>query len=308
MRTLIIIIISTFLISCSVNKSSNTEINERLIESFEQAYQSGQWEQALSYIDTLRARKVNLNILPIEAECYAGLGQHEKAISLLENEIKLDTMKNIYYVHSTLGNVYTHKSNFNKAIEHYKKSIQIRPTYARPYINIGDIYNHLNEKDSCVYYYLSAIKLFAENNFFNEVVDFSQRVISIDSLNIEGYKFLQYGFQSLDNHKDAVSVGLILDDIITSNDLQGSDEKHLNWLFTGISAYKCGDIQLSHELIYSSIQQETVRRDYGWLAYCHLSAIQNKLGNNDLAKQYADIATKVDSMKTAEYIKDLLGQ
>ena len=42
MRTLIIIIISTFLISCSVNKSSNTEINERLIESFEQAYQSGQ--------------------------------------------------------------------------------------------------------------------------------------------------------------------------------------------------------------------------------------------------------------------------
>lgn len=37
MRTLIIIIISTFLISCSVNKSSNTEINERLIESFEQA-------------------------------------------------------------------------------------------------------------------------------------------------------------------------------------------------------------------------------------------------------------------------------
>ena len=207
MKSLIYTILLALLISCTDGTKSIELENERLIESFEQAYQSGQWHQALSYIDTLRARKVNLNILPIEAECYAGLGQHEKAISLLDNEIKLDTMKNIYYVHSALGNVYTHKSDFNKAIEHYKKSIQIRPTYARPYINIGDIYNHLNEKDSCVYYYLSAIRLFAENNFFNEVVDFSQRVISIDSLNIEGYKFLQYGFQSLDNHKDAVSVG-----------------------------------------------------------------------------------------------------
>lgn len=160
-------------------------------------------------------------------------------------------MKNIYYIHNALGNIYSYKSDYNKAIEHYKKSIQIQPTYARSYINVGDIYNHFNEKDSCVHYYLSAIKLFSENSFFNEVIDLSQRVISITSFNIDGYKFLQYGYRSQGQYKKAVLVGLKLDEFLTSKDEQ--NEKYLNRLFTGLSAYKCGDYQLSNELIYSSI-------------------------------------------------------
>lgn len=291
------------LLSCS-SKNSLDERKDLLINCFENAYQSGNWEQALRYIDTLRTLKVNLNIQPIEAECYAGLGQHEKAISLLENEIKLDTMKNIYYIHNALGNIYSYKSDYNKAIEHYKKSIQIQPAYARSYINVGEIYNHLNEKDSCVHYYLSAIELFSENSFFNEVIDLSQRVISIDSLNIDGYKFLQYGYRSKAQYKNAVLVGLRLDKILTSKEEQ--NEKFLNRLFTGLSAYKCGDYQLSYELIYSSIQREEVMRNYGWFAFCYLSAVQNKLGDDKLAKQYADYAMQMDSVKTTKFIKELL--
>ena len=111
MKNIINLLFLILLLSCST-KNSSEERKELLINSFESAYQSGKWEQALRYIDTLRTLKVNLNILPIEAECYAELGQHEKAISLLENEIKLDTMKNIYYIHNTLGNIYSYKKDY----------------------------------------------------------------------------------------------------------------------------------------------------------------------------------------------------
>lgn len=305
MKKIIHLLFFIILFSCSTKHSSDDR-KESLISRFENAYGSGQWQEALNYIDTLRTLKVNLFILPIEAECYAGLGQHEKAISMLENEIRLDTMKNIYYIHSALGNVYSHKNEYNIAIEHYKKSIKLRPTYARPYINIGDIYMNFNKIDSCVYYYLSAIELFAENRFFNEVIDFSHRVISLDSLNLDGYKFLQYGYQSQGQYKNAVSVGLKLDEILSSK--EEINEKQLNRLFTGLSAYKCSDYLLSYELIYSSIQAEEVRSDYGWLAFCYLSAIQNKLGDDELAKEYADYAMQMDSDKTTRFIKELLEQ
>lgn len=294
-----------FIFACSASNPQNDQ-KEQYVDSFEKAYKSGQWELALKYLDTLRLQKIDLNLLPVEAECYAGLGQYDKAISLLENEIKVhtDTTQGIHYIYHTLGNVYYHKGDYKNALYKYKTAVQLRPSYARPYIYIADIYQKLNEKDSCVFYYMTAIRLFAANKYFDEVIDFSNRIISVDSLNIDGYEFLYYGYHSKGMYKEAVTVGLKLDELLDPS--KNLDKKHTNYLFTGVSAHWLGDYQLAYELINLSIQSQVVLDDYGWMAFCYLSAIQTKLGNNELAKKYADYALLIDSVKTQEYIKDLL--
>jgi len=51
------------------------------------------------------------------------------------------------------------KGNTNEALDHYQKAVELKPNYANPYNNIGNIFSKKNDFDSAIPYYLDAIRL-----------------------------------------------------------------------------------------------------------------------------------------------------
>ena len=73
----------------------------------------------------------------------------------------------------------------DSAIACYDKVINMRPTYARPYVSEGEIYTIKGEKQKAIARYLEAIRLFEENDFIVETEYFCNRILDIDSSNVE---------------------------------------------------------------------------------------------------------------------------
>lgn len=160
------VLVIVLLCSCSNGKSpkvGSEQGTKVLIEQLEHTYQQGDWETTLLLIDSLRKMDAYGNIQPIEAECYIGLGDYDKAIALLTDVVEEGTAHNIYYHYNALGTAYYYKGDLDQAAEMYKKSIELRPTYARPYIHLGNLYAQQRDKEESIRYYLQAINLFAEN-------------------------------------------------------------------------------------------------------------------------------------------------
>ncbi len=300
MKKLLLLLIVVLFVSCSSNKQDREMfLKEKLLAS----YKSGEWQLALSYLDTLRNTGVDWDILPIEAECYAGIGEYDKAITMLEKEIELDTMSDIHYIYQTLGNIYSYNKDYDKSIINYKKTIELNPFYVRPYVNLAGIFELTGDKQQSVDYYMAAVKLFAEHQFIDETIEYSNRILSIDSENIEAYKFLQNALYISKQYNDAVSVGLRLDNILEEKEL--FDERCENWLFTGMAAFDCKDYPLSYFCISNAMQSEGVKETYGYLGYSYLSALSRKQGDLGLAKEYSNIA-KSYGKDPKDFIKDLL--
>ena len=105
MKPLYLIFALALFIACSTPLNKQAD-KDTVLANFEKSYSSGDWEQTLFYLDTLKALGIDLqNVIPIKAECYAGIGKYNKAISILEKEIELDTMLDIHYIYKTLGDV-----------------------------------------------------------------------------------------------------------------------------------------------------------------------------------------------------------
>ncbi len=306
MKPLYLILALVLFIACSTPPNKQAD-KDTVYANFEKAYSSGEWEQTLLYLDSLKTLGMDLqNVIPIKAECYAGMGEYDKAISILEKEIELDTMPDIHYIYKTLGDVYYIKEDIGKAISAYEKAIDIRPSYARPYINLGELYFSQGDKQQSVDNFVLAIRLFVANEFYAEVIVYSGKVLSIDPANVEAYKYLQYALYELQQYNDALSVGLELDSILESD--KQRDERHENWLFTGMAAFRCKDYQLSYDLIGNSMQFDYVKKEYGWLGFSYLSAICTKQGKEELAKEYADVAKNIGEKSPDEFIKELLNE
>lgn len=301
------VLIIALICSCSNGKSSKQTSEQRtkmLIEQLEVAYQQGEWETTLLLIDSLRKMDAYGNIQPIEAECYIGLGDYDKAIVLLSDVVEEGTAHNIYYHYNALGTAYYYKGDLGKAAEMYKKSIELRPTYARPYIHLGNLYAQQGDKEESIRYYLQAINLFAENRFYAEVIEFANIVLEMDAANIEALNLKQYALFTAGEYEEALSIGEYLDVLLEK---QGEwNERHINWLFTGLSAYRCGEYDFALSLIGNAMKYQEVVQVYGWLGHCYLSAIFTKQGNVAAAEAAMNAAKEINADGVDEYIKELL--
>lgn len=300
-------LVIVLLCSCSNGKSPKQSLEQGtkvLIEQLEQAYQQGEWETTLLLIDSLRKMDAYGNIQPIEAECYIGLGDYDKAIALLTDVVEEGTAHNIYYHYNALGTAYYYKGDLDKAAEMYKKSIELRPTYARPYIHLGNLYAQQGDKEESIRYYLQAINLFAENRFYAEVIEFANIVLEMDAANIEALNLKQYALFTTGEYEEALSIGGYLDELLEK---QGEwNERHINWLFTGLSAFHCGEYDLALNLVGNAMKYQEVAQVYGWLGHCYLSAIFTKQGNVVAAETAMNAAKEIDADGVDECIKELL--
>ncbi len=72
--------------------------------------------------------------------------------------------------YSNLGAIHSKFKNFAKAIELYKKAIELKPSYAGVYTNLGNALNKSYEYEEAVYYHNIAIKLAPnESNHYSNI-------------------------------------------------------------------------------------------------------------------------------------------
>lgn len=157
-------------------------------EILAEAYQNKDWETVVSIGDTLISDKDTMNLTVLYAEALAATGNPQKALSLLDN--KLESAPDDYYLYQTKGDVYYLMERYDSAIINYEKVISMKPTYARPYIHEGEICEIVGDKPRAVANYLAAMRLFAANNFYQETKEFANRVLSLDSTNVEAKELL----------------------------------------------------------------------------------------------------------------------
>ena len=175
--TLILLVI--LLCSCN-NKSNSQQVSQAKQggELIEEAYKQGNWDLIISIGDTLIGDDDPKNISIVYAEALAAKGNIEKAIKVLDKKI----IKNPddYYLYNTKGNVFFVAEKYDSAIYYYDKTTEMRPTYARPYIYKGEIYEAIGEKEKAIKNYMVATYLFARNNFETEAYEMERRILRLD--------------------------------------------------------------------------------------------------------------------------------
>ncbi len=153
-----------------------------------EAYENYDWETIVSICDTLMDEKDTMNLVIPYAEALAVVGNPQKSISILDKKLIYNPTD--YYLYLTKGNVYYSMGEYDSAIICYEKVISMRPTYARAYMNAGQTYEYIGNKDKAIDNYLAAAQLFIDNNYIKEAYVYAERVLKIDSTNVEAKQLL----------------------------------------------------------------------------------------------------------------------
>jgi len=299
---IVVLILSLFLCGSSIKAQTEDEIISQLVDSLDYYNRIGNGEKVLQYVDLLRNDKHVNGLFVMEANGYTYLKQYDKAISILNDSIK--SMKDAQIGYSALGAIYELQDNKNKAIEAYEKAKAIKPTYARPYIQLGSIYSKLGEKQIAVDNYLGAVRLFAEHRYYDEMEVFSEAVIKLDSTNIEAYKFLQYSCFYKNDHSAVINIGLKIDDLCIQQN--NSKEGFANRVFMAMSLYSLKDYENTIGLLISAASDEETWNEYAYMICGYLSASYEKTGNKDKSKEYRELAKKIDPNGADAWIDRLL--
>lgn len=302
MKIIVLSLISLFLCISNIKAQTKDEKISQLVDSLDYYNKIGHGEKVLQYVDLLRDGKHVNGLFIMEANGYAYLKQYDKAISILNDSI--ESMKDAQLGYSALGAIYELQENKDKAIDAYEKAKAIKPTYARPYIQLGSIYSKLGEKQIAVDNYLGAVRLFAQNRYYEEMEVFSETVLELDSTNIEAYKFLQYSYFNKNNHPGVINVGLKIDDLCVEQD--NAKEGFANRVFMAMSLYVLKDYENTIDLLISAGSDDETWNEYAYMICGYLSASYEKTGNKDKSKEYRELAKKIDPNGADAWIDRLL--
>ena len=177
-------VLAMLLFSCQ-NNSQNQQVNQvkQGGELIEEAYKQGNWDLIISVADTMIGDDDPHNISIAYADALAAKGNIEKAINVLNR--KITQKPDDYYLYQTKGNVFAVAEKYDSAIANYDMVIEMKPTYARPYINEGEIYEVLGKKEKAIEKYMVATYLFAKNKFEAEAYEMESKILRLDPDNKE---------------------------------------------------------------------------------------------------------------------------
>ena len=190
----------------TMTNEEQAELGSKLVE----AYNNREWEKVLRYCDTIDCYQLkHIDYSLLKAEALAGLKRYDEAIDYLKS---LNDKTESYYITHEIGNIYWLKGDIDNAIYYYDLTIMSRPTYARPHINLGMIYQDLGQKEEAISHYMSAIKLFYANEFYDEIETYASNIIvNIDSTYINAYIYIERALHLKNNFEGAMRVCMDID-------------------------------------------------------------------------------------------------
>lgn len=179
--TITAFILSVVFVSCDSNKTGNPIADAYNNEDYETVIKES--EAALE-----RGEELGTQIIIGYAEALCHNGQMEKALEVLKKEEKKSPHD--YMLLQRIGATHQLMGHNDKAIRYYKKVIALNKHYARPYINLAEIYKEQHKNKQAVDAYLSAVKLFYENEAYQEAEEFSLAIGELDPVNDDAIAYL----------------------------------------------------------------------------------------------------------------------
>lgn len=299
-------LILTFFL-CGLCCFGQTTITEEYFNKIDNAYKNGEWEQVLQYCDSIDYYKIDgLPYALLKAEALAGLGRLDEAINYLKSLENTDGIEP-YYITNTLGDIYWLKDDLETAISHYEKTIELRPSYARPYIYLGYIYQQLKQKDKAIEYFMGAIELFYVNYLLDEAEYYSRKIISeLDSNYTYPYIYLERAFHEKGNYKDAMEISLFIDELCIQNE-EDIQIYMLNIFHIGENAYFLHEYDSSKELLLEYLKMLEQNRDPMYDDECeanvYLGLISEHFKDKKEAKKYFQKAKEIDKERADYFLK-----
>lgn len=188
----------------SQSQTMSLKETEEFYAKFDSAYKHREWEKVLQYCDTVDHYRLNFTYDIFKAEALAGLGRYDEGIDYLKQ--RFNNEEKLYFTTNMLGNIYWLKGDIENAIQHYEITITLRPTYARPYVSLGRLYQDIGEKDKSIAYFMDAIELFYNHDFLDEVEEFTKKIIfELDSTYIDAYIYLERTLHKKKRYREAMS-------------------------------------------------------------------------------------------------------
>ena len=299
-------LILTFFL-CGLCCFGQTTITEEYFNKIDNAYQNGEWEKVLQYCDSIDYYKIeNIPYALLKAEALAGLERYDEAVNYLKSLENTDGIEP-YYITNTLGNICWLKDDLETAISHYETTIELRPSYARPYIYLGHIYQQLEKKDKAIEYFMGAIELFYVNYFLDEVEYYSRKIISeLDSTYTYPYIFLERAFHEKGNFNDALDICIYI------NELCNENKEHVqiymvNIFHTGENLYFLHEYDLSKKFFLEYLkmleQDRDPEYDYECEANVYLGLISEHFKDKKEAKKYFQKAKEINKERADSLLK-----
>ena len=306
MKHYYIFLIISLLCSCTnMNKANDASIVETLIDSLNYHRENQDGEKILLYVDTLKSLGVNMPNIALEyAVAYAYMGNFDKGIQILKDSLSTSTKPQLLY--NELGCIYWAKGDTASAVIAYKQALECNPNYARPYINLAELYECKNEKELAINHYFMAIQLFAQNGYYEEMGNLAIEVLDIDSTNIVANKFLQYYWYQEKDYKTALAVGFRIDRLC--NEQNKLEDGYANMYFMGMILFAMGEYEKSISMMHQATENEATVKEYGYSICCYTSASYRKLGDNEKADYFLGLAKEVNEKDAEEYINALLNR
>ncbi len=161
-----------------------------------------------------------------------------------------------------------------------------------------------NNVDLAKSYYDKAIAILNKEKNYEGILDCSKQIAAIDTTYIRPYEMAQYALSHMGLYEEALDASAIIDKMYEdAGNFQG---KHVNLLFTGMIAFDAKDYDLALNTMGAAIRDDYVIKEYGYLAYCYLSATYAKLNNERMANELKKVALQIKEEGTEEYIKRLI--
>lgn len=169
-------------VSCNV-KNKELSLEQPFADEMATAYESHKWENVVSLGDS--AKSMGFDFMAEESSpytiCYAeGLsevGRYSEAVTILK--AYLDKFPDDYYITQSLGTVYWRSNNNKMAHKYYEITFKINPYYARPYVDNAELYEVEKDYENAIDNYLSALDLFASNDKYAEIIEFSGKILDM---------------------------------------------------------------------------------------------------------------------------------
>ena len=299
-------LILTFFL-CGLCCFGQTTITEEYFNKIDDAYQNAEWEKVLQYCDSIDYYKIDgFPYALLKAEALAGLERYDEAINYLKSGKNADGIEP-YYITNTLGNVYWLKGDLETAISQYETTIELRPSYARPYVYLGYIYQQLEQKDKAIEYFMSAIELFYANNLLDEVEEFTKIIISeLDSTYIYTYLYLERAYHEKGNFRYAMSVCSDIDKLCEQYEVEVPILIE-NVFHTGENIFFLNDYESSSVVFLEYLNMLENYRDPEYNseceAYVYLGLISEHSDEKRKAEKYFKKARKISKERTDYLLK-----
>ena len=182
-----IAILMLFLVSCQNKKASISQTTEEKspdekMERITELYNSGQYAEFIKEAEAeLSKSQKDFGFYLSLSDAYGNLNNYEKAFYYARKQLELEPSD--YYTMIALGNYYFVLEKLDSAEFYYSKVLEIRPTYVRANLNLAQLFENQNKKNEAIEQYLKAIELFKQNNFKEEVIQYSKQVLKLDPNN-----------------------------------------------------------------------------------------------------------------------------